>query len=189
MEVLLYVLAKLLLSDNSLQHICLSVSTCNNLTPLEGFSSHLIFGYFSKGCFEIQLSLKSDISYEYFTRRPIHNHDSISMNFRIGNFADKSHGKYQNTHFVFLTTFFWKSCCLWDNVETYSRARQVTDHNTIRHIRIAHCTTTAIETHSEYVILTAFPQQQWLHKCASKLHYMCIACTVQWLKYITNLWS
>jgi hypothetical protein len=42
-------------------------STWNNMVPLEGFSSHLISEYFSKGCFEIQLALKSDMSNEYFT--------------------------------------------------------------------------------------------------------------------------
>jgi hypothetical protein len=138
----------------------------------------LISEYFSKGCFEIQLALKSDMSNEYFTWRPVHIYDSISLNFRTRNFAYKSRRVYQNTHFVFLTTFFWKSCCLWDNVETYSTARQATDRNIIRHMRIAHCTTTAIETHSEHVILTAFPWQQWLRKCATMLRYMSIACTV-----------
>ena len=158
---------------------CLSVcpSTCNNLAPLEGFSSQLIFKYFSKGCFEIQLSLQSDMSTEYFTWRPIHIHDSISLNFRIRDFADKSHREYQNTHFVFLA-FSQKSHSLWENVETYSRAREATDHNITRHMHTEHCTTTAKETHSEYVILNAFPLQQWLCKCASTLHYMYVACTV-----------
>jgi hypothetical protein len=34
----------------------------------------------------------------------------------------------------------------------------------------------ATDTNSEYVnvILIAFPQQQWLHECASMLHYMYI---------------
>jgi len=29
-------------------------------------------------------------------------------------------------------TFFWKSCCLWDNLEKYGKARQATDENKIR---------------------------------------------------------
>jgi hypothetical protein len=33
-------------------------------------------------------------------------------------------------------------------------------------------------THSEYVILTAFPLQQWLHERASMLRYTYIACLV-----------
>jgi len=34
----------------------------------------------------------------------------------------------------------------------------------------------ATNTHSEYVILLAFPQQQWLRKSASMLRYMYTAC-------------
>jgi len=34
----------------------------------------------------------------------------------------------------------------------------------------------ATDTHSEHVILTAFPLQQWLHERASLLRYTYIAC-------------
>jgi len=45
----------------------------------------------------------------------------------------------------------------------------------------AHCMldTKATNTHSEYVIVTAFPMQQWLHERASPLHYTHIACLVE----------
>ena len=36
----------------------------------------------------------------------------------------------------------------------------------------------AINTHSEYVILIAFPQQQWLHERLLMLRYTCIGCLV-----------
>jgi hypothetical protein len=36
----------------------------------------------------------------------------------------------------------------------------------------------ATDTHSECVILTAFPRRQWLHERASVLRYMYIACLV-----------
>jgi len=36
----------------------------------------------------------------------------------------------------------------------------------------------AVNTHSEYVILIAFPLQQWLHERTSLLHYTYIACLV-----------
>jgi len=32
-------------------------------------------------------------------------------------------------HILCSTTFFWKSCHLWQNVENYFRARQATDDN------------------------------------------------------------
>jgi len=35
-----------------------------------------------------------------------------------------------------------------------------------------------MDTHSEYVILIAFPQQQWLHEHATVLCYAYIACIV-----------
>jgi hypothetical protein len=37
----------------------------------------------------------------------------------------------------------------------------------------------ATNAHSEYVILTAFPLQQWLHERASMLRYRYIACLVK----------
>jgi len=51
--------------------------------------------------------------------------------------------------------------------------RQTKDDVTWRK-RIASCITKATETHSEHVILTAFPLQQMLHERASMFHYMCI---------------
>jgi len=37
----------------------------------------------------------------------------------------------------------------------------------------------ATDTHSEYVILSVFPLQQWLHERASMLRYTYIACRVR----------
>jgi hypothetical protein len=47
---------------------------------------------------------------------------------------------------------------------------------TLWHLRIASCIPKATDTHSEYVILTAFPLQQWLHQSASMLRYTYVAC-------------
>ena len=55
--------------------------------------------------------------------------------------------------------------------------RQATDDN-IRRMRVACWITNATDTHSEYVILTAFPRQQWLRKRSSVLRYTHIACLV-----------
>ena len=56
----------------------------------------------------------------------------------------------------------------------YGTASQATDENTVRRMRIA-CYR---HTHSEYVILIAFSQQQWLRKRTTLLRYMYIACLV-----------
>jgi len=49
---------------------------------------------------------------------------------------------------------------------------------TVWRMRIACWITKATNTHSEYVILIAFPLQQWLHERASMLRYTYIACPV-----------
>jgi hypothetical protein len=56
-------------------------------------------------------------------------------------------------------------------VEKYGTAGQATDDNIIRRMRFACWITKATDTHSEYVILIAFPPQQWLHERAS-LHLL-----------------
>jgi hypothetical protein len=55
---------------------------------------------------------------------------------------------------------------------------QAADYNIIRRMRLACWITKATDTHSEYVILVAFPRQQWLRKRASVLRFMYIACFV-----------
>jgi hypothetical protein len=56
---------------------------------------------------------------------------------------------------------FRKSYRLWDNVEIYGTTRQATDDNIIRRMRFVRWITKATDTHSEDVILIAFPRQQW----------------------------
>ena len=75
-------------------------------------------------------------------------------------------------HFSCSVTLFRKSCRLWDNLEKYVRARQATDDNKIL---LMHCTcwiSKATDMHSEYVIVVAFPRQQWLRERTSILRYM-----------------
>jgi len=46
-------------------------------------------------------------------------------------------------------------------------------------MRIACWTPKATNTHTQVVLLIAFPQQQWLHETASVLRYTYIACLVR----------
>jgi hypothetical protein len=71
---------------------------------------------------------------------------------RRRNISDKSFKENQNKSFMF-NIFFWKSCRLWDNVDKYGTARQTTNDNIIRRMRIACWITKATDTHSECVIL------------------------------------
>jgi hypothetical protein len=56
-------------------------------------------------------------------------------------------------------------------MEKCCRAGQATDDNIIRRRRFGCCITKVTYTHSEYVILIAFPRQQWLRERASLLYY------------------
>jgi hypothetical protein len=82
----------------------------------------------------------------------------------------KSCRENQNTHCIF-NTFFFKIVQFWDNVEKYGTARQTTDNNITRRMRSACRITKAVDTHSEHVILTAFPRQQKLRERSSVLRY------------------
>jgi len=99
------------------------------------------------------------------------------------NVPDKSCRRNQSTHFVFNKgLFFFENRALyqimWNN--TVERRKP---HMTIWRMRIACSIPKAIDTHSEYVILVAFPLQRWLHERTSMLRYTYIACHVLlWLQ-------
>ena len=63
-------------------------------------------------------------------------------------------------------------------MEKYGRARQATDDNIIWRMRFAWWIVNISDTHSEYVILIAFPLQQWLRERASMFRLQYIACLV-----------
>ena len=74
-------------------------------------------------------------------------------------------------HILWSINLFRKSCCLRDNVENVVKARQATDDNTTGRMRIACWITKVTDTHAEYIILIAFPRQQWLGEGVSVLRY------------------
>jgi hypothetical protein len=71
-----------------------------------------------------------------------------------------------------------KSCLLWNNVEKCGKLRQATD-NIIRRMRFDCWITKATDTHSECVVLTAFPEQWWFRERASmlRLYVRCLSCS------------
>ena len=74
-------------------------------------------------------------------------------------------------------------------MEKYGRARQSTDDNIIRRMRFACWITKDTDTHSEYVILIAFPPQQWLRERASTLRYTATLVHIQFaveLQFLTD---
>ena len=94
---------------------------------------------------------------------------------RAGNFSCRSFTENQTTHFMLDKIPPGKSFCLWDNVEKYGRARNVTDGSLILRVRFAWWVNKAADKHSGFVIRTAFPLQQWLPESASMLRYTYIA--------------
>jgi hypothetical protein len=68
-------------------------------------------------------------------------------------------------------------------MEKYGTAGQATDDNIIRSMRFAYWIPKATDTHSEYVILIAFPRQQWLCERPSMLRYTHTACFIYPLRH------
>ena len=79
----------------------------------------------------------------------------------------------QNTHFVFRNFFSENRAVyerMWKNIVEPGRPQMTW------RMRIACLIPKSTSTHSQYVILIAFPQQQRLYERASMLRYVYIAC-------------
>ena len=74
-------------------------------------------------------------------------------------------------------------------MEKYCGDGQATHDNIIWHMCIAYWIPKATDTHSEYVIFIALPQQHWLHECTCVTLYI-LTCHVKfygsYLKIIGN---
>jgi hypothetical protein len=64
-------------------------------------------------------------------------------------------------------------------VEKYRTVQQATDANIMQSMRFSCWVTKLTDTHSVYVILIAFPLQQWLHERTLILRYTYTACLVR----------
>ena len=160
--------------------VCLSacLPACLSI-HMEQLGSHWMDCYetwcssiFKKSVKKTQVSLKSEKNNGYIARWQIYIYYNILLNSTQNEKCfSQICRENQNIRFTF-SDFFPKLCCLWDNVEKYCTARQATDDNTKRRMHTAGWIPKATNTHSEYVIFTAFPRQQWMHKCASTLCYI-----------------
>ena len=147
--------------------VCLCVSVClagcpsaqNGLAPtgclfkkIWNFSSFWIF-------VRIYVWLKSDKNNRCATWIPTFICDRL---LRMRNMSDRVVEKTK-THIICSKTFFQTSCLLWGKVEKYGRNIQATHDNITLCMHSACWINKAADTHSKYVILIAFPRQQWLH--------------------------
>jgi hypothetical protein len=78
------------------------------------------------------------------------------------------------THFMSNNFFFSKIVLFMRYAKNIAESDR--PQLTIRRIRIACWIHKAIDTHSEYVILIAFPLQQWLRELASLIRHRYITC-------------
>jgi len=147
-------------------------SEWNNSAPSGPIFWKLIF--FLKSVQKVRSSLKFNKNNGYFTWRPIHIFiTSRSILLRMRNISDINCTESQNTCFTFNN--LRKSRILWENVVKYCTAGQATDDNmALSHWKLGKCG--YIHTLLEYVILTVFPLQKWLHERASMLRPTYIAC-------------
>ena len=82
------------------------------------------------------------------------------------------------THILCSVTFFFFENrtvyeIMWKNIVEWDRPQM-----TIWRMHIAYWIREATNTHSEYAITIALPQQQWLYERAFVLRYMYVACLV-----------
>ena len=136
----------------------------------DGFSRNLVIQYFfrkSSGK-KIEVSLKSDKNNGLFTW---HQYTSLTISrsilLRMTLLQVKVVDKIE-THIVGPIIFLFENRAvyeiMWINIAQPDRPQM-----TIWRMRIACWIPKATNTHSEYVTLTAFPLQQWLHESASTL--------------------
>jgi len=85
-------------------------------------------------------------------------------------------GRMRKSKYTFyVQKFFPENNHLWDNVEKCGRVGHATSNNIIWCVCFACQITKATDTHSEYIILIAFPRQQWVCECASILCHLYFA--------------
>jgi len=99
-----------------------------------------------------------------------------SVLFTGRNISDKSCTEYQNPHFLF---FFSAFVTFMRKCGKICRAGQATDDNIMRRMRLARRIIETTDTHSEYIVLTAFPQQIFSLRERATLSrdtYICQSC-------------
>jgi len=131
------------------------------------FQKNYIWVFF-ENLSRIQVSLKSNKYNGYFTLRPtyIFNNISLSSSQNKKCFRPKRRENLNNKFYVQKPAFENHAVyeMMWKNDDERGRPQM-----TIRRMRIACWIPRATNTHPEYVILIAFPQQQWLHESASQM--------------------
>ena len=165
---------------NFIMCVCLSVRPS---VRMEQLVSHLTYcstiWYFVdlwKICRENWSLIQIWQDQRYFTWRPIHILIiSCFILLTMRNVSDQV-CRQNTTHIFCLINVFQKSCRLWNHVKNMVQPDR--PRKTIWCMRLACWMTKATKTRPEYIILIAFPLQQWVHERAWMLRYTYIACLV-----------
>jgi hypothetical protein len=139
--------------------------------------------FFSKICRKFQLLYKDLCRFMIVSRWDL---------LRVRNILHESCTENQNTHVLCsVTSFTWKSCSIWADVEKRGGAREATDDNIILRMRFACWITKATHTHSTCGILFAFPRQQWLHSASQcyVIRALPVFCVLCWCCLAIMLWK
>jgi hypothetical protein len=141
--------------------------------PLDGSLWNLIFEYYLKICWENLSLIKIWQDWLVLYAKTNAHFWSYLTHFVEWEMFHTTVAEKVKTHILWLVTFFLflNFCSLWDNVEKYCRARQATDDNIIRCVRIACCISKAADTHSEYVI-------PYFFSSATMVVWMCLNITL-----------
>ena len=139
------------------------------------FHENWYLSIFWKTVKKIQVSLKSDKNYQYFTWRPLEIFYHMSLKFFLKwQMFQKKVVEEIKTYILCSITPPPLNCdayeILWKNILEWGRPQMK-----IWCMCIACWIPKATNTRSQYVILVAFPPQQWLHNCSSILCYIYIA--------------
>ena len=148
------------------QHSSPCPSICPHGTarlPLDGYSWNLIFEFFENA--SIKLKCHLNLTRMTGTVRKDQYRFLIICRWTLGmrNVWGKSCIENQNTHFMFNSFFSPENRAVYEKMWK-SIVEPDRPHVTIGHMCIARWITKSKNTHSEYVILIAFPLQQWLEK-------------------------
>jgi hypothetical protein len=98
------------------------------------------------------------------------------------NVSDKPSRENHNTHFRPNNVFF-ENRAVYKITYENGTTRQATEDNKIRRMRFACRITKATNTHSENVICTAIPVQEWLRKGASNLRVRTLLSCLRYSRY------
>jgi hypothetical protein len=106
-------------------------------------------------------------------------YDNISLNSYWNEKWFRQKLKRKSKHTFYVQYLLRKSCRLWNNVGNYI-VQPERPQTTIHYgACVLHAGYLRLTTHTEYVILIAFPLQHWCHECVSLLRHTYAACLVR----------